>query len=84
MDKAQDDAVREFCADLERIAEVLAARIRVEVLVHLICRPSDVTSLAQRLELGITIVSHHLRVLHEAGLLTREAVKVLRGSAARR
>ena len=51
---------------------------------HLICRPSDVTSLAQRLELGITIVSHHLRVLHEAGLLTREAVKVLRGSAARR
>ncbi len=30
MDKAQDDAVREFCADLERIAEVLAARIRVE------------------------------------------------------
>jgi len=28
MDKAQDDAVREFCADLERIAEVLAARGR--------------------------------------------------------
>lgn len=48
---------------------VVASRIRVEILGALRDRPSDVTSLADRLELAGDLVSYHLRQLRRHDLV---------------
>ena len=60
-------------ADAERLAEImqaLASPVRLRILSVLRSRPSTVTELGERLELGQTTVSNHLRLLRHLSLVT--------------
>lgn len=52
------------------LAEIQACPVRYEILVNVARAPVDVSALAQRLDLGIPLVSRYLGQLQGAGLLT--------------
>jgi len=61
-------------ADAKRLAEImqaLASPVRLRILSVLRSQPSTVTELSERLELGQTTVSNHLRLLRHLSLVTR-------------
>lgn len=60
-------------AEAERLAEImqgLASPVRLRILSMLRARPSTVTELSVRLDVGQTTVSNHLRLLRHLDLVT--------------
>lgn len=68
MDKAAAHQLREFCSDLHGVLIALSAPIRLEILVHIMGKPSAVTMLSEELELSVTLVSKHLCSFRESSL----------------
>ncbi len=56
---------------LDRLFHALADRTRRKLLAQLALRPAKVTDLARPFRMSLPAVSKHLRILEEAGLISR-------------
>jgi len=56
----------------DRLLSLLGGRLRLAILRHLSDGPSHVGGIARALNASIGLVSHNLRQLREAGLVTRQ------------
>ena len=63
------------CRSTASLTLVVAGGIRLEILKCLVIASRDVTTLANDLELDISMVSHNLRVLKDHGLVASRTVK---------
>lgn len=70
MDCDAAESVRRFSEAARAVVWAFQAPVRIEILLHLMETPSDVGTLAARLDLAVTHVSNHLRALLDAGLVT--------------
>ena len=53
----------------------LAQETRLEIIRELAQEPADVTTLADALELDISSISHHLRLLRDCGMVAVSAIR---------
>ncbi len=63
------------CRSTADLTLVVAGGIRLEILKSLVIASRDVTTLANELELDISMVSHNLGVLRQHGLVACRTVK---------
>ena len=57
------------CLSMADLTVVVAGGVRLEILKSLLLASKDVTSLANDLELELSMVSHNLRILRDNGLV---------------
>ena len=65
----RDSLESEHCAEMLR---ALADPVRLRIIDALRCAPKCVSELSELLQVEVVTVSHHLGILHSAGLLERE------------
>ena len=72
---AGDDGSNGLEGDLKDVLAFIGRGVRLEMLGVLAEGPRDVTSLADELKLGVTLVSNHLCLMARFGLLEVQVIK---------